>query len=106
MTLAYDTLLKPTLSVYRDINEYGGTYFNLSIAHSFPVYKEITLDLGASAGYFAGSDNYWKTYQSSTAAYTGKKYSAFHDGGLYHTDSKECFSSAAYAILVPAVKRC
>ena len=43
MTIAYDTLLKPTLSVYRDINEYGGTYFNLSIAHSFPVYKEITL---------------------------------------------------------------
>lgn len=80
VTIAYDTLLKPTLSAYRDINEYGGTYFNLSIAHSFPVYKEITLDLGASAGYFAGSDNYWKTYQSSTAAYTGKKYSAFHDG--------------------------
>ena len=46
------------------------------------MYKEITLDLGASAGYFAGSDDYWKTYQSSTAAYTGKKYSAFHDGML------------------------
>jgi hypothetical protein len=82
VTIAYDTLLKPTLSVYRDINEYGGTYFNFSIAHSLPVYKEITLDLGASAGYFAGSDDYWKTYQSSTAAYTGKKYSAFHDGML------------------------
>jgi hypothetical protein len=80
VTIAYDTLLKPTLSVYRDINEYGGTYFNLSIAHSFPVYKEITLDLGASAGYFAGSDDYWKTYESSTGAYTGKKYSGLHDG--------------------------
>ncbi|MCL4456834.1 MAG: hypothetical protein M1147_11925 [Nitrospirae bacterium] len=80
VTIAYDTLLKPTLSVYRDINEYGGTYFNLSIAHSVPVYKEITLDLGASAGYFAGSDNYWKTYESATGAYTGKKYSGFHDG--------------------------
>jgi hypothetical protein len=82
VTIAYDTLLKPTLSAYRDINEYGGTYFNLSIAHSFPVYKEITLDLGASAGYFAGSDQYWKTYEASTGAYTGKKYSAFHDGML------------------------
>jgi len=80
VTAAYDTLLKPTLSVYRDINEYGGTYFNLSIAHSFPLYKDITLDLGASAGYFAGSDQYWKTYESSTGAYTGKKYAAFHDG--------------------------
>jgi len=80
VTAAYDTLLKPTLSVYRDINEYGGTYFNLSIAHSLPLYKDITLDLGASAGYFAGSDQYWKTYESSTGAYTGKKYAAFHDG--------------------------
>jgi len=61
VTIAYDTLLKPTLSVYRDINEYGGTYFNLSIAHSVPLYKDITLDLGASAGYFAGDDNYWNT---------------------------------------------
>lgn len=80
VTIAYDTFLKPTLSVYRDINDYGGTYFNFSIAHSLPLYKEITLDLGASAGYFAGSDNYWKTYEASTGAYTGKKYQAFHDG--------------------------
>ncbi|MDI6800772.1 MAG: hypothetical protein QMD01_01750 [Thermodesulfovibrionales bacterium] len=80
ITIAYDTLLKPTLSVYRDINEYGGTYFNFSIAHSMPLYKEITLDLGASAGYFAGSNNYWKTYEASTGAYTGKKYQTFHDG--------------------------
>ena len=80
VTISYDTLLKPTLSVYRDINEYGGTYFNLSIAHSVPVYKDMTLDLGASAGYFSGSDDYWKTYDASTAAYTGKKYSGFHDG--------------------------
>ena len=80
VTASYDMLLNPTLSVYRDINEYGGTYFNLSIAHSFPVYKEITLDLGASAGYFAGSDDYWKTYDSATGAYTGKKYSGLHDG--------------------------
>ncbi|OIO28264.1 MAG: hypothetical protein AUJ60_07560 [Nitrospirae bacterium CG1_02_44_142] len=80
VTAAYDMLLKPTLSVYRDINEYGGTYFNLSIAHSFPVYKEITLDLGASAGYFAGSDDYWKTYDSATGTYTGEKYSGLHDG--------------------------
>lgn len=80
VTLAYDMLLKPTLSIYRDINEYGGTYFNLSISHSLPLYKDITLDLGASAGYFAGDANYWKTYESLTGDYSGKKYSAFHDG--------------------------
>lgn len=75
-----DTLLKPTLAIYRDITEYVGTYINLSISHSVPVYKDITLDLGASAGYFAGDDNYWNTYESSTGGYTGGKYRAFHDG--------------------------
>ena len=77
---AYDTLLKPTLAIYRDINEYSGTYLNLSASKSLPIYKEISLDLGASAGYFAGSADYWKTYERSTGAYTGKKYQAFHDG--------------------------
>ena len=79
-TVSYDMLLKPSFSVYRDVNEYGGTYYNVSIAHSLPLFKEITLDLGASAGYFAGSDQYWSTYEASTGAYTGKKYKAFHDG--------------------------
>jgi len=82
ISATYDMLLKPTLSIYRDINEYGGTYLNLSVAHSVPIIKDITLDLGASAGYFAGSDDYWRTYESSTGDYTGKKYSAFHDGML------------------------
>jgi hypothetical protein len=81
-SVSYDTYGKPTFAVYRDITSYPGTYLNLSLSHSLKVWGEITLDLGASAGYFAGSSNYWKTYESSTGGYTGKKYSAFHDGML------------------------
>ncbi|MBI4683736.1 MAG: hypothetical protein HY755_00875 [Nitrospirae bacterium] len=73
--LAYDMLLKPTLSVYRDITSFPGTYVNLAIAHSIGVGKDMTLDLGASAGYFAGDDDAFKTETG-----TGKKYRAFHDG--------------------------
>ncbi len=80
ISATYDTLLKPTLAIYRDINEYTGTYINLSVSKSFSVYKEISLDLGASAGYFVGNADYWKTYERSTGAYTGKKYQGFHDG--------------------------
>jgi hypothetical protein len=80
ISVSYDTFLKPTLAIFRDINEYSGTYLNLSASKSFPIYKEISLDLGASAGYFAGSADYWKTYERSTGAYTGKKYQGFHDG--------------------------
>jgi hypothetical protein len=80
LTLGYDTLLKPTLSVYRDITEYSGTYVNLAVAHSIPLIKDITLDLGASAGYFVGDNDYWNTFEESTADYTGDKYKALHDG--------------------------
>ncbi len=80
VSATYDTLLKPTLAIYKDINEYSGTYINLSASKSFSVYKEISLDLGASAGYFVGNADYWKTYERSTGSYTGKKYQGFHDG--------------------------
>ncbi|MCX5806470.1 MAG: hypothetical protein NT010_10460 [Proteobacteria bacterium] len=76
----YDILTKPTFAIYRDITNYKGTYFNLSFSHSLPVYKDTTLDLGASFGYFIGESDYWKTYDQSTASYTGSKYKGLHDG--------------------------
>lgn len=79
VTATYDIITKPTLSIYRDITSYPGTYINLSLAHSLPVYKEITLDLGASAGYFIGDDDYFRTTDPTSGA-LGKHYSAFHDG--------------------------
>jgi hypothetical protein len=81
---ALDILTKPVLSVYRDIDNYPGTYVNLAMSHAFalPVVKGATFDIGASAGYFVGDSNYWKTYQSSTGAWTGGKYADFHDGML------------------------
>jgi hypothetical protein len=82
LSLSYDIISKPTLTVYRDISTYPGTYVNLSFSHSIPVYDKITADLSASFGYFKGDDKYWKTYERSTGNYTGKKYSAFHDGKL------------------------
>lgn len=80
LSASYDIVTKPTITVYRDITSYPGTYINLYLSHSEKIYKDITLDLGASASYFVGDDNYWRTYESSTGAYTGEKYSAFHDG--------------------------
>jgi hypothetical protein len=73
VTVSYDMIGKPTLSIYRDVDAYPGTYFNVSLAHSVKVYGETTFDLGASAGYQWGDGNYWKTP-------SGRKYSAFHDG--------------------------
>ncbi len=80
ISVSYDTIAKPTLVIYRDIADLPGTYINLSFSQSWKVYREITLDLGASVGYFAGDSDYWKTFESSTGGYTGGKYRAFHDG--------------------------
>ena len=82
LSLSYDIISKPTLTVYRDISTYPGTYVNLSFSHSTPLYNKITADFSASFGYFKGDGNYWKTYERSTGNYTGKKYSALHDGKL------------------------
>jgi hypothetical protein len=75
ISATYDVITKPTLSVYRDINSFPATYYNLSFAHSIPVCRGITVDLGASAGYLAGDCNLYKTKGG-----TGTVYSAFHDG--------------------------
>jgi hypothetical protein len=79
-SVAYNTFAKPTLTIYQDITSYPGTYVNLSLSQSWKIYKEITLDLGASASYFWGWSGYWKTFDSSTGAYTGDKYRALHSG--------------------------
>lgn len=79
-SVSYDWYLKPTLAIYRDIMSYPGWYMNLSIGHSYKIYQEVTLDLGASAGYEMGTGSVWDTYQASTGTYTGSKYQAFHDG--------------------------
>jgi hypothetical protein len=51
----------------------------LSLSQSWKFYREMTVDVGASAAYFAGDSGYWKTYESSTGGYTWEKYRAFHD---------------------------
>ncbi len=75
----YDMVAHPTLAIYRDVDHYPGTYFNLSFSQSIPVFKDNTVDLGASFGYEAGSSNYWNTYVANKG-YVGSHYSAFHDG--------------------------
>lgn len=80
LSLGLDVITKPTLSIYQDISEYKGTYYNLALSHSFNITKQITFDLGASAGYMVGSGNVWRKYNLNTGNYDGPKYKALHDG--------------------------
>lgn len=50
-SLAYDTLLSPTLTVYYDFDEGQGAFVTASVAHEFALPKDINLSLGALASY-------------------------------------------------------
>lgn len=75
VSATYDTFLKPTLAVYRDIDAYPATYVNLAVSHSLPVAGQATLDLGASAGCVLGDSDSYRTPD-------GHQYRAAHDGML------------------------
>ena len=72
----WNTLLSPTLSVYRDFDTFPGWYITLGVSHSLPVTDKLNLDLGAHIAYLSADE------ASSYAANDGSTYSAFHDGLL------------------------
>lgn len=74
-------LLSPTLSIYREIANYPGWYFNLGVGHSFNLTKEITLDLGAGIGYQISDTDKIVQYDSNLIP-TTSKYNALNDGNL------------------------
>jgi hypothetical protein len=68
VTLGVDTLLKPTFSVYNEIETGQAWYFSLALSHSFAVYKDWSLDVGGWVSYLINH---------STA-----DFSNFHDGNI------------------------
>ena len=51
VTVAYDTLLSPSLTVYYDYDEGNGAFIIASIGHTFKLPKDMSLKLGALASY-------------------------------------------------------
>jgi hypothetical protein len=51
VSAGYDTLLKPTLTVYYDFDEGEGAFIVASIGHTVEIAKGYNLNLGASASY-------------------------------------------------------
>jgi hypothetical protein len=71
LTLGLDTLLKPTFSVYNEIEIGQAWYFSLGASHSFAVYKDWSLDL-------AGYVSYMHDQSGPKETHIG----AFHDGNI------------------------
>jgi hypothetical protein len=68
LSLGVDVLLKPTFTVYNEIEAGQAWYFLLGLSHSFAVYKDWSLDLAGSVSYL---------YDHSSG-----DFSNFHDGNI------------------------
>lgn len=64
-SVSLDTILAPTLTVYRDYDLFDSWYVLLGVSHSFALTEEVSLDLGGSVSYYSYDDS---------------EYSGLHDG--------------------------
>jgi hypothetical protein len=81
-TVSLNTLLSPTLTVYKEIAHYRNWYALLGISHVFELNQMISLKLGASASYLLSTDEVTYPKFDSNATATTDKFSNFHDGVL------------------------
>lgn len=93
VTASLNTLLSPTVTVYKEIGSYQNWYFLLGISHLFELNQRVSLKLEATAGYLlstyadaarfnagAGYGGYPRFDGDALA--TDEKFSNFHDGRI------------------------
>ena len=79
-TVGLNTLLSPTLTIYKEIDHYRNWYFLLGVSHVFELHKMVSLKLAASASYLLSTDADSYPKFDSSALPTTDKFSNFHDG--------------------------
>jgi hypothetical protein len=79
LSMGLDTILAPTITVYREISKNQGWYINLGVSHSFELPREMTLDLGGYVSYWKSDNDNMVKYNSDLSA-TSERFSGFHEG--------------------------
>jgi len=79
-TVSLNTLLSPTLTVYKEIDHYRNWYFLLGISHLFELNKMVSLKLAATASYLLSTDAEPYPKCDGNALPTTDKFSNLHDG--------------------------
>ena len=79
-TVSLNTLLTPTLTLYKEIDHYRNWYFLLGISHLFELNKVVSLKLAATASYLLSTDAEKYPKFDGNALPTNDKFSNFHDG--------------------------
>ncbi|GAB4339409.1 MAG: hypothetical protein Kow0089_12260 [Desulfobulbaceae bacterium] len=73
-----DTILAPTLTIYRDFAEFPGWYATLEVSHSIQLTEAIALDLGAHVSYLMVDEATTMADPDDPS----DEYADFHDGLL------------------------
>ena len=80
VTLGLDTLLAPTLTIYREIDHYHQWYATLGVSHSFALHERVGLKLAGSISYLKSEDETTYPKFNSDSIATADKFNNFHDG--------------------------
>jgi hypothetical protein len=81
-TASLNTLLTPTLTIYKEIDHYRNWYFLLGISHIVELNKMLSLKLAGTASYLLSTDADAYPKFNGRALPTTDKFSNFHDGTL------------------------
>jgi hypothetical protein len=79
VTLGLDTILSPTLTVFKEIDHYHQWYATLGISHTFELHKMIGLKLAVSASYLKSEDETTYAKYGSNSTVTADRFNNFHD---------------------------
>jgi hypothetical protein len=79
-TVSLNTLLTPTLTIYREFDHYRNWYALLGISHLIELGPSASLKLAASAGYLLSTDADTYPKYDGNAVATTEKFGGFHDG--------------------------
>ena len=80
VSLGLDTILAPTLTVYKEIDHYHQWYATLGISHTFALHEKVGLKLAAQASYLKSDDETTYAEYDSDSLATTDKFNNFHDG--------------------------
>ncbi|MCX5835267.1 MAG: hypothetical protein NTV99_12335, partial [Deltaproteobacteria bacterium] len=81
-SVGLNTLLSPTLTVYKEIDHYHQWYFLLGVSHLFKFSDAVGMKLSASASYLKSEEETTYPKVNDNQVPTGDKFNNFHDGVL------------------------
>jgi len=77
--MSVDTLLTPTLTIYKEIDHYHQWYATLGVSHTFKLHERVGLKLAGQISYLKSQDETTYPKFDSDSLATTDKFNNFHD---------------------------